>query len=69
MVSRIVASPVGNSARKITPDRLVLLIRSGTPDVSSATGRMMSVAASNPAAANEVVFTGGQSLVMIDPMA
>ena len=69
IVNRIVASPVGKRPRKTKPDTLVLLTFSGIPEVISDKGSMMIDAANNPEAAKEIVFTGGQSLVMIDPMA
>ena len=69
IVKRIVASPVGKRPRKTNPDTLILLTFSGTPEVISAKGSKITVATNNPEAAKEMVFTGGQSLVMIDPMA
>ena len=69
MVNRIVANPVGKRPRKTKPDKLVLLTFSGTPEVISDKGSKMIDAANKPEAAKEIVFTGGQSLVIIDPMA
>ena len=69
MVSRIVANPVGSSARNNTPDQLAVLTSLGVPWTRKASGKMAMLAQSSPPAAKLSVVTGGHSRVMIDPQA